>query len=227
MNILTNFFDFFLPRFCPSCKTKLNPEEIIGCTSCLSKIKRPSEERIANEYHRKFHDANIISGFASLYIFEKEGVLQHLIHGLKYDGKFRIGTFLGRQTAFELKQVVTEWNPGLVIPVPLHHLKKAERGFNQSYYIAKGFCSEIRLPLKTNLLKRKKFTESQTSLTLAERASNIHGAFSAREDKFIRGKNILLLDDVITTGATISECGRVLLEKGAGKIYAVSIAIAD
>ena len=85
----------------------------------------------------------------------------------------------------------------------------------------------MKIPVKTNLIKRTRFTETQTNLNLLERKENMRGAFVIRRNKKITGKNILLLDDVITTGATISECGRILLENGAANVYAASVAIAD
>ncbi|MFA7229452.1 MAG: ComF family protein [Melioribacteraceae bacterium] len=227
MRGLSTFWDFFLPRFCSSCKIKLTPDERIACNPCLRKIQHTSKERTDSEYARKFLDSDIISGFASLYLFEKDGVLQQIIHDLKYEGKFQIGLFLGGQIGSELKDILDRWELDFIAPVPLHHLKRAERGYNQSYYIAKGIRSRLNIPLQNHLLVRKRFTESQTNLTLIERAENIHNAFISRKKEIIGGKNILLVDDVITTGATVTECGRVLKDNGAANIFAVSAAIAD
>jgi ComF family protein len=107
----------------------------------------------------------------------------------------------------------------------LHHIRRAERGFNQSFYLANGIKSVLKIPTITNLLKRRRFTDSQTLLSIIERKENVRDAFSLKKNEKLSGKNILLLDDVITTGATISECGKVLLMAGAVKIYAVSVAI--
>jgi ComF family protein len=227
MNFLTQVIDFFLPRFCTSCKTKLSLTEETVCESCFSKIKRADEERLNHEFERKFQSEKIISGFTSLFIFEKDKELQHIIHGLKYDGKFQTGIFLGKLLATELKSKFSEWEIDFIVPVPLHHLKRAERGYNQSEFLAKGMKSVLRIPVNSNFIRRNRFTETQTNLTLLERKENIRDAFSARRRKIIKGKNILLLDDVITTGATIAECGSILLDNGAAKVYAASVAIAD
>jgi ComF family protein len=106
-------------------------------------------------------------------------------------------------------------------------LKKAERGYNQSFYICKGLSRELNIPLKNHFIKRKRFTQSQTTMDFEERQKNIRNAFKIRNGLGLKGKNILLVDDVITTGSTISECGRVLLECGVNKVYAASVAIAD
>jgi ComF family protein len=227
MNYITQLIDFFLPRFCSSCKVKLSFTEELVCQSCLSKIKHADQIRLNREFERKFLNDKISSGFTSLFIFEKEKELQHIIHGLKYDGKFRIGIFLGKLLAEELNNQFSEWKIDFIVPVPLHHLKRAERGYNQSDFIAKGMHSILNIPVKSKIIKRIRFTETQTNLSLVARKENMRDAFKLKNSRIVRGKKILLLDDVITTGATISECGRIILESGAAKIYAASIAVAD
>jgi ComF family protein len=223
----TDLFDFILPRFCPGCKNKLTSSEDTVCGTCLSNIKLADPEFIKSEYQRKYASKNIISGFVSQYIFEKDKELQHIIHALKYDKKFHIGIFLGEGLGNHFKSHFQSWNINLIVPIPLHHLKKAERGFNQSYYIAKGISSQTSIAVKSNVMKRMRFTQSQTTKTLKEREENVDGAFKVRKTKDVKGKNILLVDDVMTTGATISECGRVLTEARANRIYAATVAIAD
>jgi ComF family protein len=222
-----SLFDFILPRFCCSCKTKLSANQDTMCGNCLSKIQRSTSSRLQREFERKFLINKIISEFYSPFVFEKDKELQQAIHALKYDKKFPVGIFLGKVLAAEFKLNQINWNFDLIIPIPLHQLKKAERGYNQAYYIAKGVGSNLKVKVSDRVVKRIKYTESQTTMNLNEREENISGAFKIINQKTISGKNILLLDDVITTGATISECGKMLLESGANKIYAASIAIAD
>lgn len=222
-----NIFDFILPRFCCSCKTKLTSHQDTLCRDCLSKIQRSTPGRLKREFDRKFAGKNIISEFYSPFVFEKDKELQHAIHLLKYDKKFPVGIFLGKVLAREIKKHSSNWQFDLVIPIPLHQLKKAERGYNQSFYIAKGISKELNVKVSDRVVKRVKYTESQTTMNLNEREENISGAFRLKKNDDVSGKIILLIDDVITTGATISECGKILLEAGANKIYAASIAIAD
>jgi len=224
---LTTLVDFFLPRFCPSCKSKLSSEENVICSSCLSKIQRAGAERLQREYKRKFREQKFISGFVSLFVFEKDKELQHVIHELKYSGKFNLGSFLGKLIAQELGGKILEWEIDFIAPVPLHHLKRAERGYNQSEFLARGMSPVLNIPAKSNLIKRNRFTETQTALSLDERRENVKDAFSLKSRRNLASKNILLIDDVITTGATISECGRMLLQNSAAKVYAASVAIAD
>lgn len=226
-NFSIQLADYILPRFCPSCKNKLALKEDTICESCISKIQIASTERLQREFERKFQNKNIISGFYSPFVFEKDKELQHAIHSLKYQNKFRVGVFLGKLLGMQLIKSKIDWKMDLIIPIPLHQLKKAERGYNQSFYIAKGLGKILNVTASDRIVKRKKYTESQTTMTLVERQENISDAFKIRNKKIINGKVILLIDDVITTGATISECGKILLDSGAKKIFAASIAIAD
>jgi ComF family protein len=225
--IFTKLFDLVLPRFCCSCKKKLFASEHAMCTSCQAAIQETSTERLTLEFSRKFFNKNIIREFFAPFVFEKDKELQHAIHALKYENKFAVGIFLGTLLAEKIIQKDLSWPLDLIIPIPLHKLKKAERGYNQSFYITKGVGKILDIEYSDNFVKRIKYTESQTSMTLTEREENIFGAFKIKDSKKVAGKNILLIDDVITTGATISECGKGLLSAGANKIYAASIAIAD
>ena len=220
-------FDFLLPRFCCACHIKLTLDQDTICDNCFSKIQKSTTARLQHEFERKFENKKIITDFYSPFIFEKDKELQHAIHSLKYEKKFRVGIFLGTVLASQIRKEKPNWQFDLIIPIPLHRLKKAERGYNQSYYIAKGVGKTFNIKSSDRIVKRVKYTESQTKMNLNEREENISGAFKVRKKNIVADKNILLLDDVITTGATISECGKILLEAGANKIYAASIAIAD
>ena len=218
------FLDFFLPRFCPGCNKKLIPDEKSVCENCLSSILTADKERLKNEYDRNFSSEKVIKDFYSKYVFETDKTLQHIIHALKYQNKFKLGIFLGEIISEGINKL--DWKIDLIIPVPIHHLKKAERGYNQSDYIAKGISNKLNIPYSTKLIKRIRHTESQTKLNMNDRAKNVAKAFKVRDEKKIIAKNILLVDDIITTGATIQECGRVLIDAGASSVFACSIGIA-
>ena len=224
VNFSTSFIDLIIPRFCPCCKTKLTSGSFFVCKECLDKIKKPDEKRLNREFKRKFADSNIISDFTSHFVFEKDKEIQNIIHALKYEKKFLLGVFLGTLLGETITKSFAGQKIDLMVPIPLHHLKKAEREFNQSFYIAKGIHKITGIKVSTRLIKRKRYTESQTAMDIFEREENIRGAFIST--KKLKGENILIIDDVITTGSTTRECGRVLLNAGAGKIYAASAAIA-
>lgn len=224
---LTPYIDFFIPRFCPACKKKLSESEKCICDKCFSTIKRAGNDRLKSEFERKFTSTKIISGFTSLFIFEKDKALQSFIHSIKYNKRFLNAKFLGSLIGKELEEQINNWNIDLIVPVPLHHLKKAERGYNQSEYIVKGLSRKLKIQNSAKALKRARYTETQTAFNLEERERNISNAFKVRSKQKIIGKNILIVDDVITTGSTIKECGKALLKGGAKSVYACSVAIAD
>ena len=195
------------------------------CAGCISKIKEAEPVRLSAEFDRKFARKGILTAFTSCYVFEKDKELQQIIHTLKYGRRFLLGIFLGELLGEKLRKEFHAYNIDMIVAVPLHHLRKAERQFNQSYYIAKGVSKTAEISLKKGLVKRKRNTESQTTMKISEREKNVEGAFRCRQE--LNGESILLIDDVITTGATINECGKALLDVGAGRIYAASAAIAD
>jgi len=218
--------DFFLPRLCLCCNTKLPASQRVICDSCFSQIEITSNERIQYEFDRKFSEEKIIDGFISAFIFNEGGNIKILLHELKYRKRFRVGNILGVFLGELGADKIEEWSIDYIIPIPLHKLKKAERGYNQSDHIAKSLAKYLKKPCLAKLVKRRKFTQSQTKLNIQERKTNIEGAFKIKRKKKIRGKNILILDDVITTGATVTELGKVLKENGADKVYACSVALA-
>ena len=226
MKSFNGFFDFFIPLQYPGCNTKLLSSETAICDNCLSSIKIADSEWLESELERKFLSTKIISDFTSLFVFEKDKEIQSYIHSIKYNKRFLNAKFLGRIMGEKLSTKIKKWEVDYLVPVPLHQLRIAERGFNQSGYIAVGISKVIGIKVGNGILKRIKHTETQTNLSLPEREKNISGAFKIRRERSIKNKSILLVDDVITTGATIRECGKVLLEAGAKKIYACSAAIA-
>jgi len=223
---ITSLCDFLIPRECPSCGRKLLPDEIIICPPCFSSIKPATITRLNFEYKRKLSKEGIISGIFAPFVFEKDKALQHLIHSVKYERRFQNGFYLGRLTGESGRSVFQQWNIEIIVPVPLHRLRKAERGYNQSEYIAKGISKSTSIPVERNSIKRKRFTATQTKMNIVERKQNIHDAFEVKNSRSIEGKTILLVDDVMTTGSTMAECGKVLLENGAVKVYAASAGIA-
>ena len=223
--VLSHFFDFFLPRLCPGCDKKLTTNEEPVCSDCLESILITDDERLQIEFNKNFSSAQVVEAFYSKFVFETDKTLQHIIHALKYKQRYKLGYFLGKILAQGIK--AKGWQFDFIVPVPIHRLKKAERGFNQSDYIAKGLSSVLNIPYNTKLIKRIKHTESQTKLNMNQRALNVANAFKAKKPGQIAGKNFLLVDDVCTTGATLQECGIVLYKAGAKKIYASSVAITE
>ncbi len=169
----------------------------------------------------------------SLAYFTEDGLLQHLLHGLKYKGKKEIGSYLGRRLAGSIlknkpAEMQENWisSVDMIIPVPLHPAKLAKRGYNQSLLIAEGMADILKIPVADNILIRVKDTESQTRKSRAERVNNMADAFSLRNKGLLTNKHVLLCDDVLTTGATLEACALALLNHDSLKISLATIGIA-
>ena len=159
---------------------------------------------------------------------EYDGGLRELIHLLKYERVKSTASVLGRMVGeilTDLKSAFADDAP-LVIPVPLHGSKLRARGFNQSEMIARAAvkCAGLRSQVNITALERIRDTGSQTGMTRPQRQQNMHGAFAVIHPAQVAGKDILLIDDVYTTGATVSECARVLRRAGASKVFVATVA---
>jgi competence protein ComFC len=223
LNILKAAASFVLPEVCICCEKLLSDRERFVCFDCSSKL-----ERLENNapVRQKLSPGGNIDYAHSLYRFKEDTEIQTIIHAFKYGQLKSIGVIYGRQ----LGEIVMkfEFPFDLIIPVPLHKAKKRERTYNQSEYICHGINEVTGIKVMQDCLKRIRYTESQTKLKLPERKKNVNGAFRLNEKHAgeVSGKNIILVDDLITTGSTISECARVLKSVGCGKILACSIAVA-
>lgn len=224
LKFISEFADFFVPRFCTVCSCKLDLQEKYICDICENSIQFLNESQIQSEFLRKFSHDNYVDNYTSLFVFEEDGALQQLIHALKYENKFKIGIFLGQKFGQVKNSILKSWDADFIIPVPLFNLKKIERGFNQSFYIAKGINQITKIPIRNNVIKRNKNTISQTALSLEERKNNLHHAFTLNNKKQVQSKKIIVIDDVITTGATVIEIARRLKDTGAAEVFAISVA---
>ena len=179
------------------------------------------------ETRAKLLSAGDISDLVSCFIFEKEGSFQHIAHALKYKEYKSLGLNLGTH----IGEVMKEWNleVDILIPVPLHRIKFRERGYNQAEYIAYGIASVIDKPVILNAVHRTRYTKTQTNLNIEERRKNLEHAFDLipHSSDVFKGKKCLLVDDVITTGATTNSCARSILSAHAAKIIAASAALAE
>jgi len=156
-----------------------------------------------------------------------ESGLRELIHLLKYEHVRPAAGVLGRMLAEVIQELAAEFNEALVVPVPLHASKLRQRGFNQAEEIAKSAPKQLktaRLQLAPAVLERRRATETQTGLTRAQRLENIRGAFSVKQSERLRERDVILVDDVFTTGTTVSECARVVRRAGASRVFVAMVA---
>ena len=204
----------------------LSAERVL-CIGCAAEIPETNSYDVAdNEAAHRFAGRIPFCNAASFAYFTDDGLLQHLLHGLKYQQKKETGIYLGE--LFGLRLLTTAWagDVDLLIPVPLHPAKLAQRGFNQSKLIADGMGKILGMPVDDNLLIRTRNTESQTKKTRTERVANMADAFSVTKYETLKNKHILLCDDVLTTGATIEACALALMVEKSIKISVATIGIA-
>ena len=218
----------FYPRLCEGCSKPLLQEEEVLCLNCsIYNLPRTAYHHIQeNETFMRFAGRVKIEKATTLAYFTPDGLLQHLLHGLKYDGKKKIGEYLGRQLGHDLQQV--GWPVGIdaIVPVPLHPKKEAIRGFNQAVIVAEAMGGVLGLPVYDKAIRRTRFTETQTQKTREQRMENMQGAFKVTDEKILTGKHILLIDDVLTTGATLEACALTLLGVQGVKVSIATIGIA-
>ncbi len=153
-----------------------------------------------------------------------EGAIRDLIHRLKYDGKVQVRRPLALLMAERLAGFADLAASDLLLPVPLHLKRIRERGFNQAILLGELLAHEWKIPLERGLLRRIRWTEPQVNLVAGERAANVRGAFAVTDSSRLTGKRVMLVDDVLTTGSTVSECSRVLKRAGAVEVIVVTVA---
>lgn len=227
-NIAEAFVNFVYPPACSTCWRNLHHNEFYICRNCWDGFERVAPtETIIQTIESKFLSDRSIDKIDSVFLFEQDPRVRMAIHLLKYSGAERIAERLG---VFIAKKIVDDDKlsmSDLIIPVPLHPARGRERGYNQSELIANSIGKELKIKSEHRLLERTRQTQTQTMFDAEGRRKNIAGAFSMGKTFLdsADGKNILLIDDVITTGSTIRECAKVLKENGAAAVYAASAAI--
>ncbi len=226
-NIVRPLLDFIYPPTCVSCGNLLSGEVEHVCLNCWDSIQRVTRTHaLYLETKEKLLRSGHVAELASAFVFEKEGAFQHIAHSMKYEGMPSLGLQLGKR----IGEVLQEWNlsADCVIPIPLHKRKLRERGYNQAELIARGVSETSGIEYRNDLVKRRKDTQSQTTLNIEERQENVAQAFEmiAGKSQDIKDKRIIVVDDVITTGATIVSCAHKLRTAGAASVMAVSAALA-
>lgn len=226
MTFLSSLLDIFFPRTCAGCNNSLSTGENLICTDCLYQMPKTGFwNENENPVARIFWGRVYLQNVSSFLHFQKGGRLQNIIHNMKYKNIKEIGTFLGKLYGYELKNIPNS-NVDLIIPVPLHKSKLRKRGYNQSEYIARGISEVLNLPVNTNSIERYIASDSQTRKSRFERWENVKNVFKIVEPQSFIGKHVLLVDDVITTGATLEACARAILEIPGTKVSIATLAFA-
>lgn len=224
---LFDIVSFFFPVYCPVCKMPMHIPGQIICLRCEQRMPKTNYVLEAeNPVAQIFWGRTRLCGATSLFRFEKGSKYQHLLHLLKYKGDKKIGVFLGQLLGVELMGTPFS-EVDMLVPVPLHEKRQKKRGYNQSEIIAQGLSSITGIPIQTNVVIRKEFTQSQTSKGRFARWENMENVFQlCKNSDLPSNPRILLIDDVITTGATLEACAEVLLTIPGASLYIATIACA-
>jgi len=223
LNLFRPLVDFFYPPNCTICHSVLQTEERVVCEKCWQQIPRvDSQKDIVAEIQ---HSLKSPIFFTQVYpIWQFEGPIQQIIHLLKYQNYQILARRMGEFMAEKISALPISVQDIVLIPVPLHKTRVRERGYNQSHLLCEYIASRLSIRFTDGILIRNRYTQSQTKLDAANRQKNVQEAFQVVAPDHVNGKMVILVDDVITTGATMNACASALSKSGASEIYLVSAA---
>ena len=222
-----NLINLFFPKVCLACSNALADNEVSVCTNCRHDLPVTNFHYDNTEELKKVLYGRVkVENGTSLLRFQKKGIVQHLIHNLKYKGYQEVGEFLGSWLGEELKVIEEYKDIDIVIPVPLHKRKLRKRGFNQVSKFAKEIAHSLNASYSDSVLIKISDTKSQVNKNRLARWADSSEIFAVQNLDKINNKHVLLIDDLITTGATIEACSNQLLKAKNVKISVVTMAIA-
>ena len=211
--MLRGLLNLLYPNLCASCQEVLLKNENVICYNCLVDLPRSLYyQDIENPIAKLFWGKIKLEIAISAFTFIKRGKVQRLMHELKYQGNTKVGELMGIELGKEIDKAEITDKVDVVIPVPLHKKKLKQRGYNQSEFIAIGVAKALECEMDADLLKRMEHSESQTKKSKYERWENVGEAFTLTDANQYTNKHILLVDDVVTTGATLEACCKKLEE---------------
>jgi ComF family protein len=225
--LIGDFADLLFPSLCLGCGCSLETNEKVLCLSCRVSLPETGQHRSPYDHNllNKFAGKVSIKFLASYVYFTKGGIVQRLIHQIKYKNQKEAAKELASWYGYQLKNECDfVKNIDLLIGVPLHKSRFNQRGYNQADLIAEGLSETLAIPMRTDVLIRTRFNSSQTRKNRLERWENVKTVFQVSNHQDVVGKNIILIDDVLTTGATIEACAAELLKAGCQSVGVLTIA---
>ena len=224
--MLKDFFNLIFPIRCLACEQALIPQETLLCTGCRGQLPFTNfHKQPQNPLMLRFYGKINVNEVFSYLKFVKGGLTQKVLHYIKYDNYPELGQLLGGWFALELIRSGKLSDVDLIIPVPLHKSKQRKRGYNQSDYLAKGFAAGCDIPCAYQLLIRTAKSASQAKKRdRLERWQNVQNIFAVTQPEIVVNKHILVIDDVLTTGATLEACSLPLFEAGCGAVSFATLA---
>lgn len=222
----SRLLDTIAPRFCPVCGSRLTVSEQGICSLCYRHLPRtffwqhPEDNIMARLFWGRMH----IERAAALFFFESGSEVAGIVYNMKYHDQPELAQVMGRMMASELSLSGFFHGIDMLVPVPLARKRERQRGYNQSFCIAKGIREATGLPVASRVVRRTAFEKSQTRMSRWERQENVEGVFTLEKPEAVAGKHVLIVDDVVTTGATTLACGSELQKADGTKVSILSLA---
>ena len=222
----TSLLDLIAPRRCVICDARLEPQESLLCHQCDEELEKTPfyESPYDNPMARLFWGQFPIEKASAWFYYRSHSDPSKMIYDLKYHGQSLLGEDIGEQLALRHQPTGFFDDIDAIIPVPITRERRKERGYNQSLQVARGISHITHLPIYDKVIRRQHFTESQTHQGNAwERRENVREAFQLVDADKIKGKHLLIIDDIVTTGATVIACGQELAKAEGVKLSVLSI----
>ena len=226
---ITSLADLIFPELCPCCQHTRPMSNHILCLSCLTDLPFTGHEKhpLENETAITFWGRLPLKAACSIFYFNPKGKIRNVLHRIKYEGRKDIAFEMGKLMGLYIEQSEEFRKADLILPVPLHPKRKATRGFNQSDFLAKGFSQKTEIPWTANAIIRTRNNPTQTKLSRTLRFENTNQLFQVTKPELIKNKHVILLDDVITTGATLESFAEVVLSADAASVSIITLACGE
>ena len=214
-NISYSLFNLFFPHVCAGCGNDALSRQSFLCFRCLEDMPETHfHAHIDNPVEKMFWGRLALHSATSHFYFSKGSLMQQVLHQFKYKGNKELGEQLGKLMGIQLQEAGRFNDIEALVPLPLFPSRERRRGYNQAAVICSGMAEIMKIPVLKNVIVRTHFTETQTKKSRIERWQNIEGRFELRRADAIANKHVMLVDDVVTTGATLEACGSELMKAG-------------
>jgi ComF family protein len=227
-DIKDSFLHLLFPHVCAGCGSDIVSQESSLCMHCISGMPETNFHIYANNPIEKIFWGRLpLVSATAQYYFTKESLMQHLMHELKYRGNKELGLQMGKLIGNDLEKTHRFRYVDALIPLPLFPAKERRRGYNQAAILCEGIAEVLKVEVLRNIIARTEHTETQTKKGRMERWQNMEGKFELLNPEKIRDKHVLLVDDVVTTGATLEACGHELIEAGNTRLSIATLCCAS